>query len=552
MFVRNALIALSLASLAAAGCEQTPPSTVAEWITAYGEAKTPDDQDKAAQSLRELALKQLREGVDLSEAVAPLVAAYEAGEASDAGKQELATALGALGDKAAVKPLIASLDYSAGVADGAAQSVNNAAARALGALGDKAAVKPLVKLMRNRERTTALAAVQALGALGDSGAVAPLREMAEDEAIDPFLTKNAIIALGDIGDAAATPTLLRMLFSERQGISFYRESSLALFQMDQDISDKLIDALLGKDAELNAFAKERKIFDWAITAKAAQVLGDLGEPKAIPALLKRLDFTHEAADAELVPRMMAAEALGRLRAKAAAPKLAARLAETDDSNARAAYARALARVGDAKVISTVEKAATSGENFAAREEAQWLLARLDISAARFDKVTATNGAMSTCASWFNGPKAKIEAACAERIEAYKKKVELYRPMLAAAEECKEDPSCWAGKLSDPSDRVRERAAWSLSAVGTPAQIEALNGAAQDKNDEVRLAVFHAFSALLFGADGALAEVAGAEAVAARLEAILADERGSARYLRINEDTKRLAIALRKALAKAKG
>jgi HEAT repeat protein len=85
-------------------------------------------------------------------------------------RMSAASALGQLGDRAAVAPLIAMLDNRN-------QSLRDAAANSLGRLRDPRAVEPLIAALEDENREMAATAAQALGSIGDERAAAPLLRM---------------------------------------------------------------------------------------------------------------------------------------------------------------------------------------------------------------------------------------------------------------------------------------------------------------------------------------------------------------------------------------
>src|SRR5207302_938666 len=140
----------------------------------------------------------------------------------------------------------------------------------------------------------------------------------------PLSVKKATISLDQIGDPAAIPALEHDLVLERQGASFLPESSFALFLIGAPAVEPLLKIAQDQDAAYLAWAKENNRAPAGTYAKAALVLGDLGDARAIPVLLAKLKYT----DPDPVPstarllsnlvRQFAANALGRLRAKEAA------------------------------------------------------------------------------------------------------------------------------------------------------------------------------------------------------------------------------------------
>lgn len=112
-----------------------------------------------------------------------------------------ARALGEIGDKRAIKPLIQALedDY-----------VRKDAADALVKIGEPA-VKPLIQIFESGNKYVRCCVVNALAEIGDKRAVKPFIQALES--IDENISVLAAIALGEIGDKRAIKPLTRKLNS---------------------------------------------------------------------------------------------------------------------------------------------------------------------------------------------------------------------------------------------------------------------------------------------------------------------------------------------------
>lgn len=550
------VVVLVAASLFTA-CKSEPPTTVEGWAKAIPEIKREKELRDASASLRSVAGEALRSGKDLKPAVPLLIPLLKENAIV---RQDAAYILGEIGDPSAIDPLVESIDFSAAVADKDASRSNSKIAEALGKLQAKQAVRPLVKLAKSPDNFVALAAVKALGDTHDAAAVAPLMELATSETIDPYISRNAIESLGRLGDPAALPALIHMLFRERSGVSFYREASFAIFQVGADATQDLIDILDGKNKELMDWAKDKGVLEAAIYSKTAQVLGDLADPRSAPVLLKRLRYESDFVDMKLLPRMLSAEALGRIRYEKAVRPLASLLGE-EEANARGTYARALVMIGDRAAVPALVRSATDGMGYDAREEALWAVAQLggpgDLS--KFDRAVKVNETMKTCTNWFEcdpgSNRAKcmeeMEKECGKRIAKFQKRAAKYRPMLVAADECKDSVDCWIGKLKDENGRLREKAAWELGRSGEMKALDPLLAAAQEEDLKARFAILNAVDTLLYGANDQVPEPAVGRKVVDRMQSILKDESGKAHYIKINEDVKRLALKVQRSLRNAK-
>ena len=156
---------------------------------------------------------------------------------------------------------------------------NRHIADALGALRAREAVPALTAAHRLARRLhVQVAAVDALGRIGDPAAVDTLVGVATGEAVEPFTAKKALLALGrDRRRAAPAPAVLRMLFEERPGVSFFPEAAFAaVADRPAHGGRRSSPCSRARDADarrLGAAAGRRR---GALYAKSAQLLGDVG------------------------------------------------------------------------------------------------------------------------------------------------------------------------------------------------------------------------------------------------------------------------------------
>lgn len=155
---------------------------------------------------------------------------------------QVVQALGSLGDPAAVAPLIDVLQD-----EGYAPHVRSLAASSLGQIGDLRAVEPLIRMLKHEHHNLRRGAAYALGYLGDKQATKPIinafharmitgRDAAavlslikDPRAVkvligllkskDDSARRQAISALGAIGDRAAVGPLMAKLSDRRDGIA---------------------------------------------------------------------------------------------------------------------------------------------------------------------------------------------------------------------------------------------------------------------------------------------------------------------------------------------
>ena len=331
-----------------------------------GDPKTPEYWEKQLTGARKAdsrvqVVETLRTSGNLQTSFLPMLHARLAAEKKPQVKAALARAIGDLKSPTSLEPLQAALDPSA--TDAETALANKELAAALGRLGDPKAAPALMGLLRAKDSYTRIEAIQALGVLRAPQAVEPLMQLVSDGTSEPFLNKKAIEALGRIGDARAVPVLMRMLTKERQGISFYVESSFALYQVGTPAVDALLSAMEGRDAELTKWAQQNGVNPASYAMKGAQILGDLKDRRAEAALIKQLSFTNSSAQIQALVRMQAAEALGRMRTAAAVRPISALLSE-EDPTVRTSYVRALVLLGGRDALPALEKAAGQGDWYA--------------------------------------------------------------------------------------------------------------------------------------------------------------------------------------------
>ncbi len=438
---------------------------------------------------------------------------------------QAAVALGEIGDPAAVKPLIAALDDKSQDRD--TLDAKRFIADALGMLRAKEAVPALKELVTSPDGYLQVAAVDALGRIGDPAAIETLVGVATGPKVEPFTAKKALLALGRIGDPRAAPAVLKMLFEERPGVSFFPEAAFAVSQIGRPMAPSLLAILEGKDAALASWAKERGVVQGALYAKSAQLLGDVGGNDAVPALLGKLSYRDADPGVELYVRVLAAESLGRMRAKEAVRALGDLVAKERDPNVRDRFCDALVRIGDPAALPALKLAAGAG-GWDLREGPLAAISRLGAAG---DRPFVEAARAKDCAS-----------KCAPAVEA------AYAGMLArldAAKTCG-DAACWAGKLADASAAVRDRAALELGRAGTAAAAAALGDAiVRPVSDPTELAArYHAVLALGWIAGREQIGAAGAP-VAAKIDAMIAADRGRTLTAGVDEDALRLATRLRR-------
>jgi HEAT repeat protein len=145
-------------------------------------------------------------------------------------KRHAAKALGKIGDRRAVNPLIRALEdedeWVPTLAEEALVRIGKPAvgsfvevlgekniylrwraAKALGEIGDTWAVRPLIRVLNDKDASVLRHAIQALGQIGDAKAVRPLIRMLRHN--DGSVRRQAAEALGEIGETQAVKPLSR-------------------------------------------------------------------------------------------------------------------------------------------------------------------------------------------------------------------------------------------------------------------------------------------------------------------------------------------------------
>jgi hypothetical protein len=111
--------------------------------------------------------------------------------------------------------------------------------------------------------------------------------------------------------------------------------------------------------------------------------------------------------------------------------------------------------------------------------------------------------------------------------------------LDAARVCGAEASCWLTRLKDPEPEVRARAAYELGRAGAADAVPALANATAEEQLLVRAAATRALDWLA----AVPAAHPGLKAIAQQLASQLAQEQGKARYIKANEELRRLHVKL---------
>jgi HEAT repeat protein len=199
------------------------------------------------------------------------------------------------------------------------------AAYRLGALGDREALGALIALLADEHFLVRRTAVRALGQLRDPVAVTPLLDAVTD---DPALVRDVVAALQRIG-ADAAPHLRRDLEEVLEHRLPGRRGALVATVL----------GLHGDIASVRALTRALASgHESSLRAAAAEALGEIGVPVAVPALVDALEHP----DAEV--RVQAAVALGKVSDATALDGLLSVL-DTGPHVVDRAVAEALVRLG---------------------------------------------------------------------------------------------------------------------------------------------------------------------------------------------------------------
>jgi HEAT repeat protein len=289
------------------------------------------------------------------------------------GQTAVIEALGKLGDPRAVEPILAKLsDKSPGT--------RGAAARALARLGDRRAVEPIIDMLGDKDADVRRVAIDALGVLKDRRATAPLLALIQDKGFG--VPPRAISALGKIGDPAAVQPLIALL--EDKELSEPAATALGKIG-DRRAVEPLIMVMEKTLAETKKpLGKGMPAIIWS----GGEALGLLGDKRAVPLMLDLI----QRPQGEGGEFTFAAEALGRIADPDSLAKLAALLRDDkqpwstrqeatwalawfrtqeafdllvsalDDPGTRAWALRSLGQKGDPRAIPPVEKVLTDKDS----------------------------------------------------------------------------------------------------------------------------------------------------------------------------------------------
>lgn len=441
-------------------------------------------------------------------------------------------ALGEIGDREAVEPLLRALDTTDG-------ELHLAAIVALARIGDRRAVDPLIDVLqsgtpdarpyairalamlhavqaadaliavRDRDPENRRLAIQALVALNDARAVAPLTGRASgDMETDSGIIQATHDALIDLG-AAAVPALLsaanatgdpRPLIDVLAGIG--APAVDLLIRATREGADRVRSAAVGALARIGEPALhplidelDRDLGLGLRNERAAQALGEMGDPRAVEPLSEALRTAYRT---NRLFRRELIKALGQIGSDAALPAFRLALRD-DDADLRRAAVDALAKYGRAEATSLLRGALQDADP-GVRAQAARALGRLgDVTAVEElgnklrDANPDTSRAAAQALADVGGPQAVALLGAALRDPRC-----VIRPQIAA--DLLEDGSTPALRAlsaltADANANVRRMAVQARARLEGSAAIPTLVAALQDADTDVRSAAAEALDGL---------------------------------------------------------
>jgi HEAT repeat protein len=210
-----------------------------------------------------------------------------------------AWALGEIGDKRAVEPLIAVLGNDN-------WSIRNSAVLALNKLKDKRAVMPIISLLNDENNSVRWESAKALGEFGDARAVEPLIGALKDKEIR--VRKSASMALSKFNNPHTIELLIVALEDKDMRVAVAETLGLV---GDGRAVEILINIINDKDTDI------------LVLNSAIDAMGSLGDPRALELLISMLK------DENIRIKKSAALSLGKIGDIRAIDPLIAALKDSD-------------------------------------------------------------------------------------------------------------------------------------------------------------------------------------------------------------------------------
>jgi HEAT repeat protein len=371
--------------------------------------------------------------------------------------------------------------------------VQQKASEALGKIGDKRAIDPLIEALE--DKNVQREAVEALGKLRASRAVEPLIAMLKVQRINDF-DNDIVVALTDIGQPAVDHLIAGLKDINRSVRSGVAKAlgeikdkraidpliEVAIYDNDFWVRETAAKALdkLEDDGIVGYFITLLTNEDSKVRKMAAEALREIKDSRAIDPLIVGLQ------DRENGVRKASAEALGKIGDSRAVDFLIAVLKD-EDGNVRKAVTEALREIGDSRAIDSLI-ARLDDEDTGVRKAAAEALREIGDSRAIDSLITALKDKDSN-----------VREAVAETLGKLGDSRAVEPLITVLQDEDNEDwkvkqTVAWAlGKIGDSRaveplisalNMYGETAAVALLRIGKPA-IKHLITVLQDRNSEVR-------------------------------------------------------------------
>jgi HEAT repeat protein len=408
-------------------------------------------------------------------------------------RRQAAEALGRLGDKAAVEPLIAALKDDD-------RGVRWSAASALGALADNRAVEPLIAALKDQDAWVRGMVAEALGRLGDRRAVEPLRAVLKRD--DGSVDESAACALAAlVKDETAVEPLLAalehpssewtplMVFGSimQIGPPAVKPLAAALPRSCEKVRMNIVLALthLGDDGAVEPLIKALADPNGDVARAAACGLAELDDLRALAPLTAAIKDSHSALwrPEEFTPRDKLTDRLPAL-ATGMPADLAPLVSAMEDPHWQLRYSAAwvLGRLGDKRATEPLATVLKSAER-APTLEGVWLcgqaLARLQspLGIAPLIRVVKDHDADDRHQE--DADSGGLQWARRMRQKGISKTIEAFAAIGPAAV----DPLM--ASLKDENPGVRAVSAQALGRLGDKRAIDALKAASNDPSQRVR-------------------------------------------------------------------
>gem|GEM_PF-769545 len=253
-----------------------------------------------------------------------------------------AEALGRIGSEKAVVALISLSNY-------ADKDLRYCIAEALGRIRSARGLEPLVKFLRDPDTEVRLQAVRALGEIRDPSAAGPLLSLMEDATSELLLA--TVRALGQIGSKQAVGRLLELLHARDETLC--EEAIGALGAIRDPVA---VAPILDKLRVIQIVRTQRR---------AIEALGNLGDERAVGALIDLLRLGKESLKLPLV------QALGAIRVSSGLKALE-ELASDADVQIRRCAVVGIGNIEDPSGIPTLMRLSRDPDEGVRREVAQAL------------------------------------------------------------------------------------------------------------------------------------------------------------------------------------